>query len=66
MVGSRVNRCAQRNMLRYYYMVCAVSGAAPFRQEARFREMSEELAEQAKCNHEHGGRAAMAAPSLVA
>ena len=55
MVGSRVNRCAQRDILRYYYMVCAVSGAAPFRQEARFREMSEELAEQAKFNHEQWG-----------
>ena len=55
MVGSRVNRCAQRNMLRYYYMVCAVSGAAPFRQEARFREMSEELAKRAKFNHEQWG-----------
>ena len=42
MGGSRVNRCAPRNILCYYYMVCAVSRAAPFRQEARFLEMSEE------------------------
>ena len=55
MGGSRVNRCAPRNILRYYDVVYAVSGAAPFRQEARFREMSEELAEQAKCNHEQRG-----------
>ena len=55
MGGSRVNRCAPRNILRCYYMACAVSGAALFRQEARFREMSEELAEQAKFNHEQWG-----------
>ena len=55
MGGSRVNRYAPRDIRRYYYMVCAVSGAAPFRQEARFREMSEELAKRAKFNHEQWG-----------